>query len=104
MSTEPIAFSTMSDKALNRIAVCFVSSALGNFGRILIKSVAPLEVSARRYWFRIGGMYFELISNDDGTISLYSVSEDCGAHIAIGGAYNGRPHRALYSDRSHRGA
>ena len=98
MNTKPIELSTLSEKALKRMAVCFVSSALGNFGRILIKSVVPLEVSSRRYWFRIGEMYFELISNDDGTVSLYLVSEDCSSHIAIGGAYNGRPHRALYSD------
>ena len=85
MSTESLDFSQMTENGLKRLGACYVGSALGCFGRIPVRSVVPLECSSRRYWFRVGKMHFDLIRNDDDTLTLYAVSDDGGQSIAIGG-------------------
>lgn len=74
----------LSKTDLKRLAAGCVTDALGNPYKIPNKSVVPQELSSRRFWFRIGRMYFDLILNDDGSTSLYSVSEDGGSSLLIG--------------------
>ena len=69
---------------LKRLAAGCVSAALDNPSyRIPNKSVIPQELSSKRFSFRIGKMYFDIILNGDGTMSLYSVSKDGGLSILI---------------------
>lgn len=75
----------LKENSLKKLSACYISSALfGNPGHIPAKRVVPQELSSRRFWFRIGRMYFDLILNDDGSTSLYSVSEDGGSSLLIG--------------------
>lgn len=73
----------LTTTVLKRLVAGYVSAALGENIRIPNKCVVPLELSQKRFFFRIGKMYFDIILNDDGTVSLYSSSEDGGLSILI---------------------
>lgn len=77
-----INFSEMTQAQLRRCGAHTVGTAMEI--HISEKDVTPLEASSRRYWFRIGEMYFDLILNEDSTImSLYVSNENDDVSIQI---------------------
>lgn len=91
-------FSELTQAQLRRCGADNVGVAMGI--HIHPDYVTPLEASSRRYWFRIGEMYFDLIINDNHTRSLYASNKNDDVSIlissfnAIGslvkGVYNGK--------------
>ena len=67
-------FSDMTTTQLRRCGADFVAKAMGV--HINGMAVTPLESSPRRYWFRIGQIYFDVILNKDSTTSLYISNEN----------------------------
>jgi predicted component of type VI protein secretion system len=91
-------FSELTQAQLRRCGADNVGAAMEI--HISGKDVTPLEVSSRKFWFRIGEMYFDLIINDNHTRSLYASNKNDDVSIlissfnAIGslvkGVYNGK--------------
>lgn len=77
-----INFSEMTQAQLRRCGADNVGIAMGI--HIHPDYVTPLEASPRAFWFRIGEMYFDVILNEDSTMSLYvsNESDDVSIHIA----------------------
>ena len=71
----------MSKAMLRRCGAHTVGTAMEI--HISEKDVTPLEASSCRYWFRIGEMYFDLILNEDSTMSLYVSNENDDVSIQI---------------------
>jgi hypothetical protein len=76
-----INFSEMSKAKLHRYGAHTVGTAMEI--HISEKDVTPLEASSRRYWFRIGEMYFDLIADNDGTTTLTVSNRDDVTGICI---------------------
>lgn len=76
-----INFSEMTRAQLHRYGAHTVGTAMEI--HISEKDVTPLEASSCRYWFRIGEMYFDLILNEDSTMSLYVSNENDDVSIQI---------------------
>ena len=76
-----INFSEMSKAKLLRYGAHTVGTAMEI--HIFEKDVTPLEASSCRYWFRIGEMYFDVILNEDSTMSLYVSNENDDVSIQI---------------------
>ena len=76
-----IIFSEMSKAKLLRYGAHTVGTAMEI--HIFEKDVTPLEASPRAFWFRIGEMYFDLILNEDPTMSLYVSNENDDVSIEI---------------------
>lgn len=74
-------FSELTQAQLRRCGADNVGIAMGI--HIHPDYVTPFEAYSRRYWFRIGEMYFDLIVNDDGTTSLYVSNENDDVSIRI---------------------
>lgn len=74
-------FSEMTQAELRRCGADFVAKAMGV--HINGMAVTPLESSSRRYWFRIGQIYFDVILNEDSTTSLYVGNENDDVSIQI---------------------
>ena len=75
-----INFSEMTQAQLRRCGAHTVGTAMEI--HISEKDVTPLEAAGRRFWFRIGEMYFDLKVKLDGTTSLYVGSDDESIQIA----------------------
>lgn len=84
MNDKTKSYSEMTRRELKQLGAGYAGAALCIPGNIPLKSVEPLEASSRRYWFRIGCMYFDIIQNDDGTASLYVTDEEGSQSIGIG--------------------
>lgn len=76
-----INFSEMTQAQLRRCGVHTVGTAMEI--HISEKGVTPLEASPRAFWFRIGEMYFDVILNEDSTMSLYVSNESDDVSIEI---------------------
>lgn len=76
-----ISFSEMSKAMLHRYGAHTVGTAMEI--HISEKDVTPLEASPRAFWFRIGEMYFDVILNEDSTMSLYVSNENDDVSIQI---------------------
>lgn len=76
-----INFSEMTQAQLRRCGADNVGVAMGV--HIHPDYVTPLEASSRRYWFRIGEMYFDLIADNDGTTTLTVSNRDDVTGICI---------------------
>ena len=76
-----INFSEMTQAQLRRCGADNVGVAMGI--HIHPDYVTPLEASSRQYWFRIGEMYFDVILNEDSTMSLYVSNENDDVSIQI---------------------
>lgn len=76
-----INFSELTQAQLRRCGADNVGIAMGI--HIHPDYVTPLEASSCRYWFRIGEMYFDLILNEDSTMSLYVSNENDDVSIQI---------------------
>ena len=74
-------FSEMTQAQLRRCGADNVGIAMGI--HIHPDYVTPLEASPCRYWFRIGEMYFDVILNEDSTMSLYVSNENDDVSIQI---------------------
>ena len=76
-----INFSEMTQAQLRRCGADNVGVAMGI--HIHPDYVTPLEASPRAFWFRIGEMYFDVILNEDSTMSLYVSNENDDVSIEI---------------------
>lgn len=76
-----INFSEMTQAQLRRCGTHTVGTAMEI--HISEKDVTPLEASPRAFWFRIGEMYFDVILNEDSTMSLYVSNENDDVSIEI---------------------
>jgi hypothetical protein len=74
-------FSELTQAQLRRCGAHTVGTAMEI--HISEKDVTPLEASPRTFWFRIGEMYFDVILNEDSTMSLYVSNENDDVSIQI---------------------